>query len=103
VGSLRLSLLAKTAPRFTSINNFGTSLCKEGVHQFDDARGSKERRLTGEYYPAEIAPGEAYLVHRFALHGVAPWDEDAKAGPDGRMIAYFRPELPDRGLWLNAP
>jgi len=49
------------------------------------------------------SPGEAYLVHRFALHGVAPWDEGAKAGPDGRMIAYFRPELPDRGLWLNAP
>lgn len=37
-------------------------------------------------------PGEAYVVHRLALHGVAPW-----TGPqaEGRMIAYFRPELPD--------
>jgi hypothetical protein len=39
-------------------------------------------------------PGEAYLVHRMALHGVAPWAADAKAPPEGRMIAYFRPELP---------
>lgn len=39
-------------------------------------------------------PGEAYLVHRLALHGVAPWQPGAKAPPEGRMIAYFRPELP---------
>ena len=45
-------------------------------------------------------PGEATLVHRLALHGVAPWGDDAKAGPDGRMIAYFRPELPDWSAWL---
>ena len=37
-------------------------------------------------------PGEAYLLHRHCLHGVAPWGEGASAGPDGRMIAYFRPE-----------
>ncbi len=39
-------------------------------------------------------PGEAYLIHRHALHGIAPWQEAAKAPPEGRMIAYFRPELP---------
>ncbi|MEM1159999.1 MAG: hypothetical protein AAGJ28_03630 [Pseudomonadota bacterium] len=35
-------------------------------------------------------PGEAYIVHRLALHGVAPWT----AGEDGppRSIAYFRPD-----------
>lgn len=49
-------------------------------------------------------PGEAYLVHRFALHGVAPWDADAKAPPEGRMIAYFRPELPAGTRdWLDLP
>ncbi|NOD62905.1 MULTISPECIES: hypothetical protein [unclassified Ruegeria] len=37
-------------------------------------------------------PGEAYLLHRHCLHGVAPWADAATAGPDGRMIAYFRPE-----------
>ncbi|MFX0540986.1 hypothetical protein ACEWPM_004540 [Roseovarius sp. S4756] len=48
-------------------------------------------------------PGEAVLVHRLALHGVAPWQEGAVAPPEGRMIAYFRPEF--RGLgddWLSA-
>ena len=47
-------------------------------------------------------PGEAYLVHRLALHGVAPWKDGAIAPPEGRMIAYFRPELSGsiRG-WLD--
>lgn len=45
-------------------------------------------------------PGEAYLIHRLALHGVAPWGEGAQAPSEGRMIAYFRPELPDISAWL---
>ncbi len=49
-------------------------------------------------------PGEAYLVHRLALHGVAPWEDGAEAPDDGRMIAYFRPELPpDTRGWLDLP
>lgn len=47
-------------------------------------------------------PGEAYLVHRFALHGMAPWGEGATAEPQGRMVAYFRPET-QRRPWLEAP
>jgi hypothetical protein len=39
-------------------------------------------------------PGQAILLHRLCLHGVAPWAPGADAGRDGRMIAYFRPELP---------
>lgn len=46
-------------------------------------------------------PGEATLVHRFALHGVAPWADSASASPHGRMIAYFRPEMTDRISWLG--
>ncbi len=47
-------------------------------------------------------PGEATLVHRFALHGVAPWGEHASADDTGgRMIAYFRPETADRIRWLD--
>ncbi|NIZ15706.1 hypothetical protein [Phaeobacter sp. HF9A] len=49
-------------------------------------------------------PGEAYLMHRLCLHGVAPWGDGAKA-PDGegRMIAYFRPEMSDwQRHWLSA-
>lgn len=54
----------------------------------------------------EIAamPGAAYLVHRLALHGVAPWKDGAEAPPEGRIIAYFRPELPGQGAeWLTLP
>ena len=49
-------------------------------------------------------PGEAYLLHRLTLHGIAPWRRGAKAPKEGRMIAYFRPELPGgtRG-WLDLP
>ncbi|MFC3614859.1 hypothetical protein ACFORG_13900 [Lutimaribacter marinistellae] len=39
-------------------------------------------------------PGEAILLHRHLLHGVAPWQAGAGADPDGRMVAYFRPILP---------
>ena len=48
--------------------------------------------LTGE-------PGDAWLLHRHLLHGVAPWD--GPAGAD-RRVAYFRPELPDAAAWLAA-
>ena len=47
-------------------------------------------------------PGQAYLVHRLALHGVAPWTASQKDGM--RMIAYFRPEAGmGADWWLNAP
>lgn len=47
-------------------------------------------------------PGQGYLLHRLALHGVAPWGQHAKAPVEGRMIAYFRPPFPSWD-WLNAP
>jgi len=47
-------------------------------------------------------PGEAYIAHRLAVHGVAPWAASATAGADGRMICYFRPNLGDPVRWLNA-
>lgn len=43
--------------------------------------------------PVHGSPGSAILLHRLALHGVAPWEGGADAAPEGRMIAYFRPEL----------
>lgn len=43
-------------------------------------------------------PGEAYVIHRLALHGVAPWA--AAQGPP-RIIAYFRPELARIADWLT--
>ncbi|MCA0869808.1 hypothetical protein LCL97_03130 [Seohaeicola saemankumensis] len=49
-------------------------------------------------------PGEAYVLHRLALHGVAPWSAVQAGGADGRMIAYFRPVLTG-GIkaWLDLP
>ncbi len=44
--------------------------------------------------------GEAYVVHRHALHGISPWKGGAKAPPEGRVIAYFRPDQPDPLAWL---
>ena len=47
------------------------------------------------------APGLAVLMHRHLIHGVAPWAEGAKAPPEGRMVAYFRPLLPSVAAWLT--
>jgi len=62
------------------------------------------RRIFAECEAVEIAakPGEAYLVHRLALHGMARWGNGASAGPDGRMIVYFRPILFGPEEWLSA-
>lgn len=49
--------------------------------------------------PLAAQPGEALLLHRHLLHGIAPW----RAGPADppRITAYFRPQLAqDPGLWL---
>ena len=46
-------------------------------------------------------PGEAYVVHRLALHGVAPWAKSASAPREGRMIAYLRPKLADVSQWTD--
>ncbi len=45
-------------------------------------------------------PGEAYLIHRQALHGITPWAEGAAAEQGGRMIAYFRPTFADWARWF---
>ncbi len=45
-------------------------------------------------------PGGAYLVHRLAVHGISPWR--AAGDPElRRAVCYFRPALPDPGLWLS--
>lgn len=48
-------------------------------------------------------PGEATLLHRLTLHGVAPWKPEDTAPPEGRMIAYLRPQLPSVEDWLTRP
>lgn len=48
-------------------------------------------------------PGEATLMHRMTLHGVAPWGPAALAPSEGRIIAYFRPLMPSVQHWLLGP
>lgn len=46
--------------------------------------------------------GEAVLLHRHLLHGVSPWREGAVAAPEGRVIAYFRPQHSAVADWARA-
>jgi hypothetical protein len=50
-----------------------------------------------------VRPGEVTLLHRLTLHGVAPWKPGDSAPPEGRMIAYLRPQLPAVEPWLTLP
>lgn len=71
-----------------------------------EAYQSARRRCFEDLRRVEIhaKPGEAYLVHRLALHGVGPWPPDVPG--ERRAIAYFRPE-PDApsssDWWISAP
>ena len=53
--------------------------------------------------PLQVCPGEATLLHRLTLHGVAPWEAGATAPPEGRIIAYFRPLMGSVQDWLLRP
>lgn len=44
--------------------------------------------------------GQAVLVDRFAVHGVAPWRGGMTVPVEGRMIAYFRPEFDNPKDWI---
>lgn len=52
--------------------------------------------------PIPAQPGEAYLVHRHALHGMAPWADGAASDSGGRIIVYFRPPMNNLEAWLSA-
>lgn len=45
-----------------------------------------------------LAPGEAVVLHRALLHGVAPWTSQSKTP---RRAVYFRPELPSVSDWCG--
>lgn len=67
-----------------------------------DAYGAARRKVfdTIDPVPVLAAPGQVTLLHRHLLHGVAPWTKAAMAPPEGRMIAYFRPQI-SASAWLN--
>ncbi|MFN7223184.1 MAG: hypothetical protein ACK4MS_04145 [Paracoccaceae bacterium] len=45
-----------------------------------------------------VGPGEATVLHRHTIHGVAPWDGHETGD---RVIAYFRPMLASVQDWLT--
>lgn len=45
-----------------------------------------------------VQRGQATLLHRLTLHGVAPWGDSPQTYP--RIIAYFRPQLETVRDWL---
>jgi len=54
--------------------------------------------------PLHLEIGEAFLLHPFLVHGRDVWDPRFKdAAPDGRMTAFFRPDLKDPNAWLAIP
>jgi hypothetical protein len=76
-----------------------------GEVDITDAYHEVRRRVFDTCRRVEVwaRPGEAYLAHRFSVHGTAPWRESAVASSDGRMICYFRPEIRGPREWLTAP
>lgn len=52
--------------------------------------------------PVHAEPGQAVLLHRHLLHGVAAWASTDHAPPEGRIIAYFRPQF-DAMTWITDP
>ncbi|MDG1432084.1 MAG: hypothetical protein P8L68_12895 [Paracoccaceae bacterium] len=57
---------------------------------------------TCERVEVPVQPGEAVVMHRHAVHGIAPWKDNTETNSGGRMIAYFRPEMAlSLRDWLN--
>lgn len=76
-----------------------------GEQDITDTYHAARERAFAECRRVELhaRPGEAFLAHRLVLHGMAPWREGAVAGPDGRMICYFRPAPFGPAEWLRNP
>ncbi|WP_428925413.1 hypothetical protein [Marinibacterium sp. SX1] len=67
-----------------------------------EAYGAARARVMETIRPVPLAPppGGAFLMHRFLLHGTAPWEDDGADAPDGRMVVFFRPLVADTAQWL---
>jgi hypothetical protein len=81
------------------------SLCTGKPEEFDitEAYQAARKRVFETCARVELpgTPGEAVILQRHLIHGVAPWAKGETAVPPGRMVAYFRPLLPDVQSWLR--
>ncbi len=85
---------------------FGTSRTEDMAALDLTAAYTAARSRVFEICPRVVVPavpGQAILLHRMTIHGVAPWQPGAVAPPEGRVIAYFRPLMPSVADWLTAP
>jgi hypothetical protein len=73
-------------------------------HDITEAYQAARKRVFDTCARVELPgqTGEAVVLHRHLIHGVAPWAEGAVAEPPGRMVAYFRPLLLGVTEWLAA-
>lgn len=73
-----------------------------GEVDLTDAYHEARRNVFGACPRVELParPGEVLLLHRLVLHGTAPWSEGARAAPQGRVIAFFRPQV-SSARWLD--
>ncbi|MFN4128856.1 MAG: hypothetical protein ACK4GC_03435 [Paracoccaceae bacterium] len=65
---------------------------------YQSARARVFRTCTRVELPA--VAGEATLLHRLMVHGVASWRDEEQGD---RIIAYFRPMLASVAEWITAP
>lgn len=69
----------------------------QGGGDVTEAYGAARAKVFETCKRVEIAAdvGEAVILHRALIHGVSPW----KGGQAPRIIAYFRPILPNVADW----
>ncbi|MGP6085407.1 hypothetical protein [Antarctobacter jejuensis] len=84
----------------------GSGTRRRNWHNVDVTEAYQQARRqcfeTCKRVPLPARPGEALLLHRLTLHGIAPWAEGAKAPGEGRMTAYFRPQIKGSvAAWLQ--
>ena len=66
---------------------------------YQTARAEVFRTCRRVELPGQV--GEAVILHRHLIHGVAPWADGAGAEEPGRMVAYFRPLLASVREWVG--
>jgi len=66
---------------------------------YQAARAEVFRTCARVELPGQV--GEAVILHRHLIHGVAPWSPGAEAEDPGRMVAYFRPLMASVREWVG--
>jgi hypothetical protein len=66
---------------------------------YQAARAEVFRTCARVELPGQV--GEAVILHRHLIHGVAPWSPGAEAEDPGRMVAYFRPLMASVREWAG--